>query len=114
MWSKIIKIVEKVKEIDVAAACKCEKSINVGQRKVTGTSCDKIYQELGLESLKSRRWYKSLSCMFKIMKKGAPNYFINLIPKNVTQPVEQKITIFRLTIVERTVSVIIFHSSKSE
>ena len=45
-----------------------------------GTSRDKMYQELGLESLKSRRWYKSLSCMFKIMKK-APNLLINLIPK---------------------------------
>ena len=46
-----------------------------------GTSCDKIYQELGLKSLKSRRWYKRFSCMFKIMKKKAPNYLINLIPK---------------------------------
>ena len=27
---------------------------------IQGTSCDKIYQELGLESLKSRRWYKRL------------------------------------------------------
>ena len=34
---------------------------------IQGTSCDKIYQELGLESLKSRRWYKRLSFMFKIM-----------------------------------------------
>ena len=34
-----------------------------------GTSCDKLYQELGLESLKSRRWCKHLSCMFKIMRK---------------------------------------------
>ena len=48
---------------------------------IQGTSRDKIYQELGLESLKSRRWYKHLSCMFKIMKKEAPNYLINLIPK---------------------------------
>ena len=46
-----------------------------------GTSHDKIYQELGLESLKSRKWYKRLSCMFKIMKKEAPNYLINFIPK---------------------------------
>ena len=46
-----------------------------------GTSCDKIYQESGLKSLKSRKWYKHLSCMFKIMKKEAPNYLINLIPK---------------------------------
>ena len=45
------------------------------------TSFDKIYQELGLESLKYRRWYKRLSCVFKIMKKEAPNYLINLIPK---------------------------------
>ena len=34
-----------------------------------GTSRDKLYQELCLESLKSRRWYERLSCMFKIMKK---------------------------------------------
>ena len=32
---------------------------------IEGTSLDKIYQELGL---KSRRWYKLLGCVFKIMK----------------------------------------------
>ena len=48
---------------------------------IQGTSRDKIYQELGLESLKSRRWYKRLSLMFKIMKEEAPNYLINLILK---------------------------------
>ena len=37
------------------------------------TSRDKIYQQLRLESLKSRKWYERLSCMFKIMKKEAPN-----------------------------------------
>ena len=36
---------------------------------IQATSRDKIYQELGLESLKSRRWYKRLVCMFKIMNK---------------------------------------------
>ena len=40
-----------------------------------------IYQELGLESFKSTRWYKSISCMFNIMKEKAPNYLINLVPK---------------------------------
>ena len=34
-----------------------------------GTSRDKIYQELELESLNPRRWYKRLYCMFKITKK---------------------------------------------
>ena len=46
-----------------------------------GTSREKIYQELGLESLNSRRWYKRLSCMLNIMKGETPNYLINLVPK---------------------------------
>ena len=45
-----------------------------------GTSREKIYQELGLESIKSRRWHKHLSCLFKILKEKAPDYLINLIP----------------------------------
>ena len=48
---------------------------------IQSTSRDKIYQELGLESLKSRRWYKRLACMFKIMNEKAPNYLINVTPK---------------------------------
>ena len=48
---------------------------------IQGTSRKKIYQELRLESLRARRWYKRLSCMFKIVKEEAPNYLINLIPK---------------------------------
>ena len=53
----------------------CEKRESVQYKAplaITGaiqdTSRDKIYQELGLESLKSRRWYKLPSYMFKIMK----------------------------------------------
>ena len=37
---------------------------------IQGSSREKLYQELGLESLKSRRWYKRLCCMYKIMKKS--------------------------------------------
>ena len=48
---------------------------------IQGTSRDKIYQELWLESFKSRRWYKRLVLMFNIMNEKAPNYLINLIPK---------------------------------
>ena len=32
---------------------------------IQGTSRDKLYHELGFESLKPRRWYEGLSCMFK-------------------------------------------------
>ena len=31
-----------------------------------GTSREKIYQELGLESLQSRRWYRKLAMFYKI------------------------------------------------
>ena len=48
---------------------------------IQGTSLEKIYQELGFKSLRARRWYKCLSCMFKIVKEEVPNYLINLIPK---------------------------------
>ena len=48
---------------------------------IQGTSHEEIYQELGLESLRARRWYKRLSYMFKIVNEEAPNYLINLIPK---------------------------------
>ena len=39
---------------------------------IQGTSREAIYQELGLESLRARRWYKRLSCIFKIVKKRSP------------------------------------------
>ena len=46
---------------------------------IQGTSRDKIYEKLGLVSLKARR-YKRIS-MFKIMKEEAPTYLINLVTK---------------------------------
>ena len=33
---------------------------------IRGTSTEKIYQELGLESLKSRRWFRKLCYFYKI------------------------------------------------
>ena len=48
---------------------------------IKGTSREKIYMELGLESLQDRRWYRRLCCMFKIMKEEAPKYLTNFIPK---------------------------------
>ena len=48
---------------------------------IQGTSLEKIFQELSLESLKSRRWFRRLCCMIKIMKNEAPKYLTSLIPK---------------------------------
>ena len=34
---------------------------------IRGTSREKLYQELGLESLKNRRWYRKLTTFYKIL-----------------------------------------------
>ena len=47
---------------------------------IWGTSSEKLYQELGLESLKSRRWYRKLCHFYKIFDKKLSFYIINLIP----------------------------------
>ena len=65
---------EKIESVQYKAALAITGAIQTTSRK-------KICQKLGLESLKSRRWYRWLSCMFKIMKKEALNYLINLISK---------------------------------
>ena len=35
---------------------------------IRGTSREKMYQELGLESLQQRRWYRKLCLFFKVYK----------------------------------------------
>ena len=35
---------------------------------IRGTSTEKIYEELGLESLKSRRWYRKMSFLYEVIK----------------------------------------------
>ena len=47
---------------------------------VRGTSREKLYQELGFESLQQRRWYRKLCCLFKIMKSQSPSYLFQLVP----------------------------------
>ena len=47
---------------------------------IRGTSKTKIYQELGLESLKSHRWFRCLCHFYKIKNYGLPEYFFKLIP----------------------------------
>ena len=47
---------------------------------IRGTSTEKMYQELGLESLKSRRWFRKLCHFYKIFNEKSPSYLFNLIP----------------------------------
>ena len=49
---------------------------------IRGTSKEKLYKELGLEYLNSRRWLKRLCLFYKILKKESPSYLFNYIPRN--------------------------------
>ena len=50
---------------------------------IRGTSFEKLYQELGLESLRSRRWLRKLCLFYKLYKHKSPSYLHNLIPDRV-------------------------------
>ena len=47
---------------------------------IRGSSREKLYQELGLEALQQRRWYRKLCCFYKMLKSQSPKYFYSIIP----------------------------------
>ena len=49
---------------------------------IRGTSQEKLYVELGLGSLKFRRWFRKLACFYKIQSTGLRKYLLSLIPTN--------------------------------
>ena len=49
-------------------------------RAIRGTSREKLYHELGFESLVSRRWYRKLCCFYKVFKTQSPRYLFEVIP----------------------------------
>ena len=51
---------------------------------IKGTSQLKLYKELGLESLRFRRWFRRLCTFFKIKIHGKPKYLLNKIPSSQT------------------------------
>ena len=64
---------------------------------IRGSSREKIYHELGLESLHRRRWYRKLCLFYKIFKENKPVYLFNLIPtknSNYNTRNTDKITLF--------------------
>ena len=46
-----------------------------------GSSRDKIYEELGWESLQNRRVFRRLTLFYKIMNGMTPSYLIDPVPK---------------------------------
>ena len=47
---------------------------------IRGTSTEKLYQELGFESLKERRWLRRLCYLYKIVNTKQSGYLNDLIP----------------------------------
>ena len=47
---------------------------------IRGTSTEKLNQELELESLKSRRWFRKLCHFYKIFNEKSSSYLFKLIP----------------------------------
>ena len=64
---------EKVEPIQYNAALAISGAIG-------GTLREKLCQELGLESLKNRRWLRRLCCLHKILSTKLPTYLYELIP----------------------------------
>ena len=51
---------------------------------ITGAICsssrEKLYQELGFETLQQLRWYRKLFSFYKVFKNESPRYLFNIIP----------------------------------
>ena len=60
---------------------------------IKGTSRERLYQELGLETLRDRRWYRKLVLFFNIFKGEAPLYLKNLLPPFVSGRSLHKVTL---------------------
>ena len=51
---------------------------------IRGTSKEKLYQDIGLQSLQLRRWYRKLGMFYKIFKSKSPQYLFKLIPEKTS------------------------------
>ena len=51
---------------------------------IRGSLKDKIYQELGFESLRASRWYRKHCLFYKVLNNEHPQYLFNLIPVRPT------------------------------
>ena len=50
---------------------------------IRGTSKERLYQELGLESLCERRWFRRLCVIFKIIKYWSLSYLCDILPHSI-------------------------------
>ena len=50
---------------------------------ICGTSREKLYQEIGIESLEDRRWLRRLYLFYKITNNNTPSYLHDLVKKQI-------------------------------
>ena len=58
----------------------CRFNKNGNRSVIRGSSREKLYQELGMETLQQRRWYRKLCCFYKILKSQFRKYLYSIIP----------------------------------
>ena len=57
---------------------------------IRGTSKENLYNELGLESLQNRRWYKKLFFLYKFIANQSPSYLSEVIAgENTSHPTQR-------------------------
>ena len=61
---------------------------------IRDSSREKLYQELGFESLQQRRWNRKLCSFYKIFKSEIPRYLFNIIPIRNSSYVTRNTQIF--------------------
>ena len=65
-------------------------------RVIQGTSQECLYNELGLESLSSRRWCKKLCAICELLSTQCPKYLFDIIPSSESFDTRKKKTFFQL------------------
>ena len=78
IWSMIKQIMKTCQQIE---SVQYHASLGITGA-IKGTSRLKLYNEIGLESLKFRWWFRKLCTFYKIKSTGLPSYFYDLIPKS--------------------------------
>ena len=71
---------------------------------IQGTSKEKLYQELGIESLQLRRWYRKLGMFYKIYKNKSPQYLFKLIPEKTMHMLQETLITFPVLKLDTTSS----------
>ena len=66
---------QKIETIQYNSALPLTGAIRGSSRERCLFSREKICQELGLETLQQRRWYRKLCSFYKILKSQSPKYF---------------------------------------